>query len=310
MKPAKILITGANGQIGEVLTRHLQSQFGQSNVIPTDIRDIKRFTNYQHLDVLDRQSIDHCVRTHGVTRIYHLAAVLSAKGESKPMQTWDINMGGLLNVLECARDNEIEQVFFPSSIAAFGKDSPKTMTPQQTILEPNTVYGISKVAGELWAGYYHSKFNVDVRCVRLPGVISHETMPSGGTTDYAVEIFHAAIQNKKYHSFLSETTRLPMIYMPDVIKAMDQLTSAPGEDLTVRMGYNITSMSFTPGELYNEIRKHIPSFEIDYVPDFRETIARSWTESLDDSQARSDWGWSPDFDIERMVVDMLHHLKS
>jgi nucleoside-diphosphate-sugar epimerase len=305
----KILITGANGQIGRVLTEALRKKFGRENVLATDITKIEENEPFEFLDILNTQRLYEIVEDHKVTQIYHLAAILSASGEWNPLKTWNINLNGLLTVLELAREKKLDKVFFPSTIAVFGNTTPRIDTPQDVPLLPSTVYGMSKSSGELWCLYYFNKFGVDVRSLRYPGIIGWQSLPAGGTTDYAVEIYHAALKNKHYECFLNADTRLPMMYMDDAIKATIDLMEADGSRLSVRYGYNLSAMSFTPEEIYQEIKKHIPEFTIEYKPDFRENIARSWTESIDDRVARDDWDWKPDFDLTSMSEDMLHHLK-
>ncbi|MBK6362752.1 MAG: NAD-dependent epimerase/dehydratase family protein [Saprospiraceae bacterium] len=305
----KILITGANGQIGRVLTEALRQKFGRENVLATDITKIEDNEPFEFLDILNSQRLYEIVEDHNVTQIYHLAAILSASGEWNPLKTWNINLNGLLTVLELVREKKLDKVFFPSTIAVFGNTTPRVETPQDVPLLPSTVYGMSKSSGELWCLYYYNKFGVDVRSLRYPGIIGWQSLPAGGTTDYAVEIYHAALKNKHYECFLNADTRLPMMYMDDAIKATIDLMEADGNRLTVRYGYNLAAMSFSPEEIFQEIKKHIPEFTIDYKPDFRENIARSWTESIDDRVARKDWDWNPGFNLKTMSEDMLHHLK-
>lgn len=305
----KILITGANGQIGQVLTAALSDRYGADQVLATDITKQESRANYEFLDILNKQRLYEIVEDQGITQIYHLAAILSANGEWNPMKTWNINLNGLLTVLELAREKEIEKVFFPSTIAVFGATTPRVLTPQDVPMLPSTVYGISKSTGELWCQYYHTRYGVDVRSIRYPGIIGWQSLPGGGTTDYAVEIYHEALKNKYYKCFLNPDTRLPMMYMDDAINATIQLMEAAPEHIKLRYGYNLAAMSFTPEEIAAEIQKHIPEFRMDYEPDFREAIARSWTESIDDSRAREDWQWSPNFDLAKMTADMLAHLR-
>ncbi|HEY3384922.1 MAG TPA: NAD-dependent epimerase/dehydratase family protein [Saprospiraceae bacterium] len=306
----KILITGATGQIGTVLTEALRAEYGQDNVLATDIKKPEHNTGlFEMLDILNIQRIKEIVDDYNITTIYHLAAILSASGEWNPTKTWNVNMNGLLSILELARESGLQKVFFPSTIAVFGNTTPRVMTPQHTAMAPSTVYGISKAAGELWCAYYYDRYGLDVRSVRYPGIISHQSMPGGGTTDYAVDIFHQAIQEGKYTCFLEANTRLPMMYMDDAIRATLELMRADKEDIKIRTSYNLASMSFTPAELANVIKKHLPDFTIDYKPEHRQAIAASWTESIDDQAARDDWGWKPDFDLDSMTVDMLTNLK-
>ncbi len=310
MADKKILITGANGQLGQVLGAELRKKYGQNNVISTDIIKIDNQQGiFETLDVTDVHRFYQLVNDYKITEIYHLAAILSANGEGNPMRTWGINLDGLLSTFNLAKACHVEKIFHPSSIAVFGDTTPKTDTPQNTSLEPTTVYGISKVTGELWSKYYYDRYGLDVRSLRYPGVIGWQTMPGGGTTDYAVDIFHEALKTGKYECFLKKDTRLPMIYMDDVMKATLQIMDAPKESIKERTSYNLAAVSFTPEEIANEIKKHIPEFEITYNPDYRQAIAESWTESIDDTKARQDWGWQHDFDLTRMVEDMLTNLK-
>ena len=309
MKTKRILLTGANGQIGTVLLSHLQNRYGLDAVVATDIRQPSHSTGlFELLDIRDGKLLHQLAEKYQVGEIYHLAAVLSAKGESDPVWTWGVNMDGLLNVLEVARELQLK-VFFPSSIAVFGDYAPRVLTSQWAPLIPATVYGISKVAGEHWCRYYHSRYGVDVRSLRFPGLISYESPPGGGTTDYAVEIYHSAVKDQSYSCFLKPDTRLPMLYMPDALRAMTQLMEADGERLRVRTSYNLAGMSFTPAEQARSIRNEMPGFAIHYQPDFRQQIADSWPESIDDSWARSDWDWKPQFGLDAMTRDMLAHLK-
>ena len=309
MSNPKILVTGANGQIGRVLTEALRKVYGNNAVLATDITKLDATHEpFEFLDILNNQRLREIVEDHKITQIYHLAAILSANGEWNPIKTWNINLNGLLAILELAREKEMDKIFFPSTIAVFGKTTPRINTPQDVPLLPTTVYGMSKSTGELWCNYYFQRYGVDVRSLRYPGIIGWQSLPAGGTTDYAVEIYHEALKNGKYECFLAENTRLPMMYMDDAIKATIDLMSAPKADIHVRYGYNLAAMSFSPAEIAQEIKKHIPNFEITYKPDFRQDIAASWTESIDDSKARSDWKWKPDFDLEKMTIDMLSHL--
>jgi len=304
-----ILITGAGGQIGGVLTKALQKKYGIGNVLPTDIR-ASSFdgTLFELLDITDKSRLLDLVNQYQITEIYHLAAVLSATGERRPIPTWDINMAGLLNVLEVARESSAKKVFFPSSIAVFGEEAPLEFTPQFAALIPSTVYGISKVAGETWCNYYSLKYDVDVRSLRFPGIIGYETMPGGGTTDYAVEIYHSAIKGDIFHCYVSEDEKMPMIYMKDAIRAVIELMEAPYESIKVRTSYNLASMSFSPKEIAESIKQLIPDFQIVFAPDFRDEIAKSWPDQLDDSRATQDWGWNPEFDLEAMTKEMIDHL--
>ncbi len=309
MRKDNILVVGANGQIGTVLTQALRERYGHNHVIASDIRESEHDNSpFELLNILEGERLSQLVKKHKITQIYHLAAILSASGEKNPKRTWDINMNGLFNVLNVAKDESIDKVFFPSTIAVFGEKTPQVNTPQHTILDPTTVYGISKVAGENWCQYYHLKYGIDVRSVRYPGVISYQSLPGGGTTDYAVDIFHKAVKGEDFECFLKKDTRLPMIYMPDTIRATIELMDAPSEKIKIRTSYNLAAMDFTPEEIYNEIKKHIPNFKITYQPDFRQAIADSWSESLDDSDAKFDWGWKEEFDISEMTTDMLFQL--
>lgn len=309
MKTETILITGANGQIGTVLGQALREKHGTANVLATDIRapDVRDFP-FATLDVLDRNAIFELVEERGVTQIYHLAAILSAKGELNPQWAWDVNMSGLFNILEAAKQFDCK-VFTPSSIAVYGGETPKADTPQHTVLQPQTVYGISKVAGEHWGNYFHSKFGVDIRSVRYPGIVGYQSMPGGGTTDYAVDIFHHAVRGAPYTCFLAEDARLPMMYMADALRATIEIMDAPAEQIKIRTAYNIAGMSFTPAEITAAIQAEVPGFEVTYEPDFRQQIAESWSESINDAEARADWGWKPAYNLQSMTKDMLLHLR-
>jgi nucleoside-diphosphate-sugar epimerase len=310
----KILVIGASGQIGVELTMALRKIYGEANVIASDLREqneLLRGTGpYVSLDVMNKEMLHVQVIRQGVTQIYLLAAILSATGEKNPGLAWHLNMQGLLNVLDIAREEKLSKVYWPSSIAVFGPTSPRQDCPQKTIIEPTTVYGISKYAGEFWCNYYFNKFGVDVRSLRYPGLISYKSAPGGGTTDYAIEIFHEALEENHYTSFLEKDTYLPMMYMPDAIRATIELMEAPVEKIKTRTSYNLSSMSFSPEEIGAEIKKHIPDFTIDYKPDYRQSIANSWPQSIDDSVAREDWGWKHEYDLQKMTTDMLDNLKS
>ena len=309
MRKDKILVIGANGQIGTVLTQALREKHGNDNVLATDIRTSEILNDpFEILDILDGEGLSNIVQKHNITQIYHLAAILSANGEKNPRRTWDINMNGLFNVLEVAKEHSLDKVFFPSSIAVFGPHTPKEKTPQFTFLDPETIYGISKAAGENWCQYYFDKFKLDVRSIRYPGVISYQSMPGGGTTDYAVDIFHKAVQGMDFECFLSENTRLPMIYMPDTVRATLELMEAPREKIKVRSSYNLAAMTFSPAEITKAIQQHFPNFKISYNPDFRQAIADSWPASIDDSEARNDWDWKEEYDINEMTKDMILQL--
>lgn len=308
-----ILVLGASGQIGTELTQKLREEYGSENIIASDIREgNKEMMNagpFEIIDATDQQTILQAVQKYKVTQIYLLAAMLSATAEKNPQKAWDLNMNSLLAVLDLAKEGYIKQVYWPSSIAVFGPTTPKNQTPQQTVMEPSTVYGISKVAGEYWCNYYHKKYNVDVRSIRYPGIISWKTKPGGGTTDYAVDIYFKAIEEQKYECFLSENTRLPMMYMDDAVNATIQLMKADANDIKVRTAYNLAAIDFTPKEIADEIKKHIPEFEITYEPDFRQEIADSWPSSIDDSKARKDWNWQHKFDLKSMTEDILQNLQ-
>ena len=306
----KILIIGANGQIGTELAGELMLRHGKAAVVTSDLAPQGRVPGLAHeaLDCTDIGALTGIVERHRITQIYHLAAALSARGEKHPMWAWDLNMKGLLNVLEVARSHKLERIFWPSSIAAFGPGTPQSYTPQHTVMDPRTVYGISKLAGEGWCAWYHQHHGVDVRSLRYPGLISWKTPPGGGTTDYAVEIFHAALKRGSYTCFLREDQALPMMYMPDAIRATLQLMDAPSEKVLERHAYNLAGISFTPLEIAAAIRQRLPAFEMDCEPDFRQAIAASWPRSIDDSAAQRDWGWRARFDLQATVDDMLANL--
>ena len=308
-----ILVTGALGQIGSSLVKRLRDDYGEGRIIASDVRhpdkNGKSGGIFEVLDVLDKKRLQNLVNERHVTQIYHLAALLSATGEQHPHEAWHLNINGLLNVLEVAREQKLKRIYWPSSIAVFGDHSPKINTPQITVMDPSTIYGISKIAGESWCKYYYKRYGLDVRSIRYPGIIGYEAMPGGGTTDYAVDIFHKAIKGETYSCFLKPDTLLPMMYMPDAIRATLELMHAEASKLTIHSSYNIAGCSFTPMELAKEIRNHIPEFNVTYHPDQRQSIADSWPESIDDQPARSDWDWSPEFDISSMTSDMLRHLK-
>jgi nucleoside-diphosphate-sugar epimerase len=312
MVKEKILVIGASGQIGVELTMALRKIYGNTNVIASDLREQNALLEgtgpYVSLDVMNKEMLHVQVIRQNITQIYLLAAILSATGEKNPNLAWNLNMQGLLNVLDIAREEKLHKVYWPSSIAVFGPTSPRINCPQQTIIEPITVYGISKYAGEFWCNYFNQRYGVDVRSLRYPGLISYKSEPGGGTTDYAVEIFHEAIEEKKYESFLKPDTYLPMMYMPDAIRATLELMEAPVEKIKVRTSYNLSSMSFSPKEIAMEIKKHIPGFEMSYKPDYRQAIADSWPQSIDDSVARSDWGWKHEYDLPKMTKEMLENL--
>jgi nucleoside-diphosphate-sugar epimerase len=309
----KILVIGASGQIGVELTLALRKIYGNNNVVASDLREqnplLEGTGPYVSLDVMNKEMLHVQVIRQNITQIYLLAAILSATGEKNPNLAWSLNMQSLLNVLDIAKEEKLFKVYWPSSIAVFGPTSPRINCPQQTIIEPTTVYGISKYAGEFWCNYYFQRWGIDVRSIRYPGLISYKSAPGGGTTDYAVEIFHDALEEKKYQCFLQEDTYLPMMYMPDAIKATIEMMEAPASKISVRHAYNISGMSFSPKEIAAEIKKHIPEFEISYQPDYRQQIANSWPQSIDDSVARNDWGWKEDYNLQRMTADMFANLK-
>lgn len=309
MTPPKILIVGANGQIGTELAEALVQRHGADAVVTSDLAPQGRLPEIAHeaLDVTDAAALAAVVKRHGIDQIYLLAAALSATGEQHPQWAWSLNMGGLLNVLELARTARLQRVFWPSSIAAFGPGTPAT-APQQAVMDPGTVYGISKLAGERWCAWYHATHGVDVRSLRYPGLISWKTAPGGGTTDYAVDIFHGAIKAGRYTAFLRADTRLPMMYMADAIRATLALMDAPAAAISERGSYNVAAMSFTPAEIGAEIRRRLPGFVLACEPDYRQAIADSWPQALDDSLARRDWGWVPRYDLAAMVDDMLLQL--
>jgi nucleoside-diphosphate-sugar epimerase len=308
----KILVIGASGQIGVELTLALRKIYGDANVIASDLREenplLKGTGPYVSLDVMNKEMLHVQVIRQGITQIYLLAAILSATGEKNPGLAWHLNMQGLLNVMDIAKEEKLHKIYWPSSIAVFGPTSPKQNCPQQTVIEPSTVYGISKYAGEFWCNYYFHRYGVDVRSLRYPGLISYKSEPGGGTTDYAVEIYHAAKDNEVYECFLKEDTYLPMMYMPDALRATIELMEADASKLTIRTSYNISGMSFSPKEITAAIKEEVPGFKTIYKPDYRQQIADSWPQSIDDSVARRDWGWKPEFDLKAMTKDMLHHL--
>jgi len=307
-----ILIIGASGQIGSDLTIELRKQFGSNNVIATDIKnatyEIMQSGTFEILDVMDKKGIAAMIDKYKITEVYHLAAILSGNAEKNPKWAWDINMESLFNVLDVALEKKIKKVFWPSSMGAFGPTTPAVNTPQLTIMEPSTVYGISKLAGERWCEYYFNKYGLDVRSLRYPGLISWKTEAGGGTTDYAVEIFYEAVKSGKYECFLSENTALPMMYMDDAVKATIMLMEAPAEKIKVRSSYNLGGISFTPKEITDEIRKYIPELEVTYKSDFRQAIADSWPRSISDEAAQKDWGWKHDYDLPKMTKVMIENI--
>ncbi len=312
MDTETILVTGAGGQIGTELVLELRKIY--KHVIASDLKEpneiLKNSGEFIRLDVLFKNGLSDCVKRFKVTHIYHLAAILSATGEKNPEMAWRINMKGLRNILDVCVEQNVRKLFFPSTIAVFGPTTPKQNTPQYTVMEPNTIYGISKLAGERWCDWTFQKRGLDVRSIRYPGLISYKTKAGGGTTDYAVDIFFEAVENKSYTCFLSEHTMLPMMYMPDAIRGTIELMEASANKISVRSGYNFSGFSITPDILSKEIVKHIPEFKIQYAPDFRQQIADSWPQSIDDSVARNDWGWKPAYDIALMTTDMLQNIES
>jgi nucleoside-diphosphate-sugar epimerase len=307
----RILVTGAFGQIGSELVLKLKKEFGEDAVIPTDIKEPpthKKNTHFNYLDVLDYDKLDTIVTRYEVNTIFHMAAILSALGERNPQLAYRVNLRGLMNILEVARQNDVKKVIMPSSIAVFGPDAPKNNTPNQTPLNPTTMYGVTKVAGEKLLQYYFIKYGLDTRSLRYPGIISSETAPGGGTTDYAVDLYVKAVSGQSYSCYISENTPLPFMYMPDAIKAIIDLFNANPDKLTSRV-YNVNSMSLTPGGIINSIRKHLPEFNCKFEPDYRQEIAESWPHSIDDSLARKDWNWNPQFDLAAMTKDMIEKLQ-
>ena len=313
MVKEKILVIGASGQIGVELTLALRKIYGNASVVASDLREqnplLEGTGPYVSLDVMNKEMLHVQVIRQNITQIYLLAAILSATGEKNPHLAWNLNMTGLLNVLDIAREEKIHKAYWPSSIAVFGPTSPKQDCPQQTIIEPTTVYGISKYAGEFWCNYYHHRYGIDIRSIRYPGLISYKSEPGGGTTDYAIEIFHEALEQNKYECFLKEDTYLPMMYMPDAIRGTIELMEAPADKITVRTSYNLSGMSFSPKEISAAIKKQRPGFSITYKPDYRQAIADSWPQSIDDCIARRDWGWKHEYNLEKMTQEMLDNLR-
>ena len=308
----KILITGSSGQLGSELVTALSQAYGEENIIAADIHEPKNkdaYLFFEKIDVIDKNLLGTVVRNHGITQIYHLAAILSATGEKHPGLAWRVNIDGLMNVLDVSRDLKVKKVYWPSSIAVFGPNTPKRLTPQLTVTDPGTVYGISKLTGERLVEYYFYHYKLDVRSLRYPGLIGYKSLPGGGTTDYAVEIFYKAIHGEKFTCFLDENSRLPMMYMPDAVRATMELMEADAEKIKIRSSYNIGAMSFTPGEICRMVQKYYPLLEVEYKPDFRQEIADSWPQNIQDNFARNDWGWSPRYDLEKMTGDMILHLK-
>ncbi|GAA0718040.1 NAD-dependent epimerase/dehydratase family protein [Aquimarina litoralis] len=306
----KVLVIGANGQLGSVLTKELQKKYTIENVIASDLEQRESYKGiFEVIDATNQQRIQEVVERYKITQIYHLAAILSAKGEENPLATWDINMKTLFNVLEVSRKNQIEKVFFPSSIAVFGEGAPLINTPNDAYLNPATVYGMSKASGENWAQYYFLKYGLDVRSIRYPGVIGYQSLPGGGTTDYAVDIYHKAVKEEGFSCFLKEDATLPMIFMEDAIRATLELMDAPKENITVRTSYNIAGVSFSPEEITAEIRKLYPDFKVTYEPDFRQEIAARWPKSIEDTAARKDWGWQANYDLKSITEIMIQKLQ-
>lgn len=303
-----ILVIGANGQIGTALVSKLRSIYGSGSVVASDIRAVVNKEPFEVVDATNYSCLAKIVSKYKITQIYHLAAVLSAKAEADPLGAWNLNIQTLLNVFEAAREYKVSKVFSPSSIAVFGDRAPRLDTPQFAHLDPATVYGVSKVAAECWSVYYHKRYGLDIRSLRYPGVISYNAMPGGGTTDYAVEMFHKAVKGETYSCYLKKGTRLPMIYMDDAIRASLEIMEAPAESIRIRSSYNLAGLSFTPGELAASICKYYPAFSTFYSPDFRQSIADSWPETIDDSEARKDWGWRPEYNLESMTNVMVKNL--
>jgi nucleoside-diphosphate-sugar epimerase len=304
-----ILIIGSNGQIGIELAEALRKVYGHDHVITSDIKPLEYSVGiFETLDIMNKQAFLDVLKKYQVTQVYLLAALLSATAEKNPRFAWDLNMEGLFHVLDAAKEGLIKKVYWPSSIAVFGPTTPRDNTPQYTVMEPNTIYGISKQAGERYCEYYHQKYGVDVRSIRYPGLIGYKSAPGGGTTDYAVHIYHEALKNKSYTSFLSAETTLPMMYMPDAIRGTIELMESPADKVKIRSSYNLAGVSFNPEEIAASIRKHIPAFTISYAPDFRQQIADSWPRSINDSYAHEHWGWSPQYDLDKMTADMLNNL--
>jgi nucleoside-diphosphate-sugar epimerase len=307
----KILIIGAGGQIGVELTENLSAIYGNDHVVASDLKSNPALAQnpFETFDALDKNAMFEVVKKHGITQIYHLAALLSATGEQNPMFAWKLNMESLFHVLDLAKEKHIQKIYWPSSIAVFGPTTPRLKTPQYTVMEPTTIYGVSKQAGERWCEWYFRKFAVDVRSLRYPGLIGWKSAPGGGTTDYAVHIFHEALKHKTYECFLSENTALPMMHMEDAIRATIEIMHAPAEKIKIRGSYNLAGISFNPKQIADEIKKHIPDFTISYKPDFRQAIAESWPQSIDDSHAKEDWGWQEKYDLPKLATNMLDNLK-
>ena len=309
----KVLVIGACGQVGTELVENLQNIHGSSRVVASDIKtptnEVLLNSEFVHLNVLDKAQIKEVFQTHKPTIVYHLAALLSATAEENPKFGWELNMDGTFNIFDACIDHGVKRIFWPSSIAVFGPTTPRVNTPQSTILEPNTIYGITKLAGERYCEYYFNRYNLDVRSIRYPGLIGWKSLPGGGTTDYAVDIFHQALKNGQYDCFLKEQTTLPMMHMEDAVRATLEITDAPSNLIKVRSSYNIAGVSFNPEQLTQEIKKHIPQFKVSYQPDHRQKIANSWPESIDDQIARADWGWQEKYNLEKLVVNMLDNIR-
>jgi nucleoside-diphosphate-sugar epimerase len=307
----KILVIGACGQLGTELTTRLREIYGEENVIAADKREPVAALQdgiFEVLDVMDVTRVKEVIKKYQITEVYHLVALLSATAEASPRFAWELNMNSLVNMLDLANEGHFKRLYWPSSIAVFGPNTPKVNTPQQTFMDPSSIYGISKLAGERWCDYYFDKHGVDVRSIRYPGLIGYKSLPGGGTTDYAVDIYHKAKAKEDFSCFLKADTRLPMMYMEDAVRATIELMQAPADRITIRSSYNVAAMSFTPAEVYEEIKKHCPDFKINYEPDFRQEIADSWNQSIDDSVAQKDWGWKPEYDLKRMTEVMLENL--
>ena len=310
MKIEKILVIGASGQLGSVLTGKLRDKWGRNNIVASDLYQQVNFEGvFETLDATDFKALEAIVLKYGITQIYHLAAILSANGEKSPLDTWNINMNSLFNVLEVSRIHSVDKVFFPSSIAVFGENISRKNTLQFSNLTPSTVYGMSKASGENWANYYFRKYGLDVRSIRYPGVIGYQSLPGGGTTDYAVEIYHKAVKQERFECFLKPTTVLPMIYMDDAIRATIEIMDAPLDKITIRTSYNISGVSFSPEEIVASLKNIYADFEVIYQPDFRQAIADTWPMSVDDSIAKKDWNWKPEYSLETMTEDMIENLK-
>jgi nucleoside-diphosphate-sugar epimerase len=307
----KILVIGSSGQIGTELVQELRNIYGAENVVASDIREpqVEQNGPFETLDILNKEQLKNIINKYQITDVYLLAALLSATAEKNPAFGWELNMESLFHVLNLAKEGTINKIFWPSSIAVFGPTTPKQNTPQYTVMEPSTVYGISKQAGERWCEYYYNQYGVDVRSIRYPGLIGYKSKPGGGTTDYAVDIFYKAIEGDDFECFLSEDTTLPMMYMSDAIKATIEIMRAPKENIKIRSSYNLSGMSFSPKEIFNEIKQHFPSFNISYKTDYRQKIAESWPQSIDDNAAKTDWGWNPIYSLKNMTNDMILNLK-